>query len=587
MACLSSATWSVAGCLGVLLCGALCACSDSSEASLPSLAPVHGGVDAALATADLVGVIVSFREPPGLSAQSVADRRSAIEQLGERIRARAGDGLQLSHRYRTIAAFAGRASRAALARLQRDPEVASIQLDARGTGQLKESAAASGVERVRALHGLTGKGVRIAVLDSGAETTHPDLKDAIVAQKCFAQGSCGNWASTGDTAEDEQGHGTAVSGIIASRGGVSSPGFAPEAELIVVKVLNGMNFGYLSDWIAAMEWLTENQPALHVSVVNLSLATAELYPDAQACEEAQPALTTAIKNLLGHGISVVAAAGNLGSTEGIPAPACVDGVISVGSAYDAPLDGSPPDGANYRERLGTGFVTGSAFADCRDERTMVGLVTCYTNIGERLDVVVPSAPILTDARGGGTSPYAGTSLSAAAISGIAALARQCNDALAPAQLREALIATGEARLDVRSGRMIPVVNALPLVHAVCPSLLPPTPDAGVEVAPEPEIEDAGKPEVTAPVGPKRGLGERFAGGAPAPPLESPASDAGESHDAGEREMDEVNDRPRVSKPRKNDYSCRSAGSDGGGAWLAGFIWATCWLSRRRRRSPGS
>ncbi|MBK8027395.1 MAG: S8 family serine peptidase [Chloroflexi bacterium] len=102
-------------------------------------------------------------------------------------------------------------------------------------------------------YGLTGAGVRVAVLDSGIDTDHPDLADDLIAQVCFtgggtpALGSCPPAdTNTGISAEDENGHGTNVAGIITSDGTVAPIGFAPDAQIVAVRVLDGFGSGWLS-----------------------------------------------------------------------------------------------------------------------------------------------------------------------------------------------------------------------------------------------------------------------------------------------------------------------------------------------------
>lgn len=94
--------------------------------------------------------------------------------------------------------------------------------------------------------GFKGKDIKIAVLDTGCDINHPDLKDRIVGGKNFTDDDEGKE----DAISDYNGHGTHVSGTIAandSNGGIS--GVAPEASLLIVKVLGGQNGSGKYEWI--------------------------------------------------------------------------------------------------------------------------------------------------------------------------------------------------------------------------------------------------------------------------------------------------------------------------------------------------
>ncbi|MCY7735602.1 S8 family serine peptidase, partial [Bacillus safensis] len=84
--------------------------------------------------------------------------------------------------------------------------------------------------------GFKGKGITIAVLDTGCDTEHPDLKDQIIGGKNFTDDDDGD----AENVKDYNGHGTHVAGTIAAtdqNGGIL--GVAPEAKLLIVKVLGG------------------------------------------------------------------------------------------------------------------------------------------------------------------------------------------------------------------------------------------------------------------------------------------------------------------------------------------------------------
>lgn len=155
--------------------------------------------------------------------------------------------------------------------------------------------------------GYTGKGVKVAVLDTGIDATHPDLKGRILKAR--------NFTGSG-SADDRQGHGTHVASTIVGSGvksGGKYKGVAPGAELLVGKVLDDTGFGDDSDIIAGMQWAV----AQGAKVVNMSLGSSDT-ADVDPLEKAVNDLSASSHTLF------VIAAGNSGpsdSTLGTPGSA--------------------------------------------------------------------------------------------------------------------------------------------------------------------------------------------------------------------------------------------------------------------------
>ncbi|MGY6018035.1 S8 family serine peptidase [Streptomyces spinosirectus] len=138
--------------------------------------------------------------------------------------------------------------------------IAHVWLDGVRRASLDKSVPQIGAPKAWAA-GYTGKGVKIAVLDTGIDATHPDLKGQVVAEKNF---------STAADATDHYGHGTHVASIAAGTGAKSHGkyrGVAPDAKLLNGKVLDDSGSGDDSQILAGMEWAA-GQGA---DVVNLSL----------------------------------------------------------------------------------------------------------------------------------------------------------------------------------------------------------------------------------------------------------------------------------------------------------------------------
>lgn len=161
-----------------------------------------------------------------------------------------------------------------------------------------------GVKRVNASAvwpSATGKGVKVAIIDTGVDYTHPDLKEN------FAGGYNAIIPSTSTIdAMDDNGHGTHVAGTIAARRNAHGVvGVAPEAQIFAVKALEYDGTGKLSWIIAAIEWAVDN----HMSIINMSLGGP--YP--------ADSLAQAIKAAYRSGLTIVCAAGNTSGEVNYPA----------------------------------------------------------------------------------------------------------------------------------------------------------------------------------------------------------------------------------------------------------------------------
>lgn len=288
--------------------------------------------------------------------------------------------------------------------------------------------------------GLSGRGVTVAIIDTGIDATHADLMGAVVDEACFtANRGCPNGASQqfgAGAARDDNGHGTHVAGIIAGRGKTAPEGLAPNAKLIAIKVAAADGSTSTQAMIAALRWLAKSHP--EVAVVNMSLGTTATY--AGACDAASPitaALLQAGQAVRGNGAVIVAAAGNEGRTDRMTAPACVTGFLSVGAVH---------------------AEKGSVSANgCTDLKTTTDRVACFSNSSTRLDLLAPGAGIVAAGLGGGKANRSGTSQAAAVVSGAVALLLE--GAPGPgSRIDAALFATGAAITDDRNGRVTPRID---------------------------------------------------------------------------------------------------------------------------------
>jgi subtilisin family serine protease len=354
----------------------------------------------------------------------------------------------LTHRYVNLCGFAGVASRWAIALLQIDSRVARIALDARGKLDLVQGVALIGADQAQSL-GFTGAGINVAVLDSGVDAMAVDLNGAIVAEACFCTivgegGCCPNNEdrdSGPGSAQDTDGHGTAVTGVVTADGLLVGPGVAPDAGIVAIKVGEAGGSIGLSDLGAGLDWLLTNHLSLNVRVVNLSVSFGSTpFNDPAVCAGLNNT-ANAIAALSAEGVVVFASSGNNGWTTGISFPACVPEAISVGAVYDADF-GS----------LNWGV--------CSDPSAATDTFACFTNSGDLLDLLAPGWQTSTV----GNSGFGGTSAASPYAAGQAALLLQQDGQLSPAAIRDRMTQSGPLVVNPATSESYPrsdVAEALP------------------------------------------------------------------------------------------------------------------------------
>ncbi|CAM3713258.1 S8 family peptidase [Mesobacillus zeae] len=220
-----------------------------------------------------------------------------------------------------------------------------------------------------------GKGITVAVLDTGIDTKHPDLHDRIIEGKNFTDDDKGN----PDIFEDYNGHGTHVAGTIAaSLNNTGVTGIAPEANLLILKVLNKRGSGKYEWIIKAIQYAIDKK----VDIISMSLGGPQDVRD----------LHDVIKLAVENKILVVCAAGNEGDgdegTDEFGYPGCYNEVISVG-AVDLERNSSP-----------------------------------FTNSNNQVDLVAPGEKILSCYLNGTYATLSGTSMATPHVSGALALIKQ-------------------------------------------------------------------------------------------------------------------------------------------------------------------
>ncbi|GAB4439280.1 MAG: hypothetical protein Kow0031_21160 [Anaerolineae bacterium] len=401
---------------------------------------------AALAQEEPKTPVLVMLRPAEMSAQGVerAQRQVLDELPPEQGRVR--------HRFERLPGMAVDVTAAGLEALRRNPAVLAVSEDLPVRAALADSAAFIGAVQARQEFGVTGGGIGVAVLDSGIDTDHPDFGGRIIAQHCFNKGNTcppGNTAES-DSAEDANGHGTHVAGIVAGGGLVAPPGIAPGANLVAVRVLDGGGAGYTSDVLAGIDWVVSRQAELNVKVINLSLGGGSY---SGVCDQADAntlLYAAAVAAARAAGISLFAAAGNSGQADGLLTPACVGGVMAVGNVYNDAI----PQGA---------------WPACTDNNILPDTVACSSNSSDELDLLAPGTLITAAGLGGGTRTESGTSMATPHAAGLAALLLESDSGLLPDALEALLKATGVPVTDTRTGRTTPRINALAAVTALQPA----------------------------------------------------------------------------------------------------------------------
>lgn len=380
----------------LLLVGVLAA---SLAAGGPAAAPAAG-----TASTGTVRMLVGYTASGRLSADLVESA------LGAKLLARLSPiGVDL------VSVAAGQAA-TTLTTLQGSPLVRFVQLDGivRATRTPNDEFWAGQWASVRtrapqAWDLTTGsRSVVVAVVDSGVAAAQPDLAGRVLPGYNFVAGNT-------DTADDD-GHGTAVAGVVAATGdnAIGVAGYCWQCSILPVKVLDSQGLGYDSALAQGILWAVDHG----ARVINTSLGgPVEDLTVAAAAQYAQL-----------HGVLVVAAAGNDGSGT-LDYPAALPGVLSV-SASDANDQLYP-----------------------------------WSNQGSTLSA--PGENLTTGSDGGYVS-FVGTSSAAPVVSGIAALAFSVAPDATPAAVSQALEATAVPAPGVHYGR----VDAYATIHQIAPALTP-------------------------------------------------------------------------------------------------------------------
>jgi serine protease AprX len=279
--------------------------------------------------------------------------------------------------------------------------------------------------------GITGKGVGVAVIDSGVNGDLPDFKNADGSSRITA-----NVIANPDATRpgDDVGHGTHVAGIIAGNSFNRDPadpahgayvGIAPDASLIAIKTADDDGDATVLDVITALQFVVDHKDDLNIRVVNLSVST-----DTPASYHDDP-LDAAVEFAWHAGIVVVVAAGNRGDAADAVqyAPGNDPYVISVGATDEGnTLDPSDDITADFSSHGVTqdGYAKPEVLAP--GARIVAPLAT-----GSAFQALCPQCVV-----GGEYLRIGGTSMASPVVAGAAALLLQARPELNPDEVKALL-----------------------------------------------------------------------------------------------------------------------------------------------------
>ena len=341
--------------------------------------------------------------------------RNAAAEIGDLQRR---DGVAPQLRYASaLKGFSAQLTDQQAARLRGEPAVAYVLPDVTFQAAGMQSVIAGdavpvGIRRVGAAtttlaHGAANSAV--AVLDTGIDLANADL-NAISGINCVKKGS---------PAQDDNGHGTHVAGIIAGRNnGSGVVGVAPGTKLYAVKVLGSNGSGTLSQVLCGIDWVSANAAGLNLAVANMSLTGGGADDGNCGRSNNDPEHQAICKSTTG-GVTYVAAAGNGSTALAGSIPAAYREVLTATAMSDS-------DGASG----GLG-----AAPSCKKGERDDSYAT-YSNYAVSVSdqahtLAAPGTCVVSDKRRGGTAVYWGTSQAAPHVAGAVALCLGSGGAAGP------------------------------------------------------------------------------------------------------------------------------------------------------------
>jgi subtilisin len=240
-----------------------------------------------------------------------------------------------------------------------------------------------------------GGNVDVAILDTGIDNDHPDLKGNIAGGVNFAGTGLKDGSTNPSYWNDGYGHGTHCAGIVAAvNNGIGVVGVAPGVRLWAVKVLSDNGSGYTSDVIQGLEWCA----AKGIKVASMSLGGTT----------GSDSLKNACNATYSAGVLLVAAAGNGG---GVNYPAAYDSVIAVSATNESDV------------------------------------IASFSSYGPKIELAAPGVNIYSTFNDGGYKLASGTSMACPHVAGVAALIWSVSNVNVRARLQKTAKDLGDAERD--------------------------------------------------------------------------------------------------------------------------------------------
>lgn len=329
-----------------------------------------------------INVIIGFKNKPGSSDKDFIT----------------GLGGTITRVYTVINSIAANVPEKVIENIKKSPNVEYVEIDEKmyahgnvpiGTCQeikILKQMIPWGINRIGSrlvnAMGNTGKGIKIAVLDTGIDGSHEDLS------RNYKGGY--NFVDNNTDIQDLNGHGTHVAGIIAAADNdIGVVGVAPDANLYSVRVLNYDSTGTASDITAGLEWCLLN----NIQIANMSLGA----------HEDSISIMKMVNELYSRGILLIAAAGNNGNAKG------------AGDNIDNP--------AKYESIVAVGAT------DINDNRAY------FSSTGPKLELAAPGNDIYSTLTGNKYGSLSGTSMACPHVTGVAALIKKAFPEMTNVQTR--------------------------------------------------------------------------------------------------------------------------------------------------------
>ena len=318
--------------------------------------------------------------------------------------------------------------------------------------------------------GYTGKNIVVAVLDSGTNTNHLDLKDHLWKGFIDTDGdeipdtyvNGWNFVSNNSNITDDYGHGTHCAGIVCGDGtSMVTTGIAPDASLMTVKTINRAGGGSVAQMLSGVQFAVENG----ADVISMSLG----FKNSQITTAQKEEIRFAFDNVLAAGVVVCAAAGNDGNDYG--APHNVDYPAACPAPWTNPdqtLKGGNSSvicvGAHDLDKSSRGPSTweGTSYNDYPyNEGASMGLI--------RPDISAPGYIIRSTVYNHNDTYEikSGTSQATPCVAGVIALMLEKNSTLTPAQISQIIEETATSKPATKNNTVgAGVINALAAVNSV-------------------------------------------------------------------------------------------------------------------------